>query len=233
MRRPINNFPGKESASMKTNITTAVAMLLAIAGMMNTSNVQAQQAAAIQTAVPQTQAYVNPGYPPVAPPQQNQFYFGMDLQLNHGYQGTTLRVAQVTPGSPACAAGLEVGDEIRTVNNRSFEYARDSFDAVAMMNRFVSFNRTAPAPAVAASAYGNVQAYVAPRPLPAPRPMARMLVRNVRNGQNVWVNVFPVQRGWSGPAPAAPAAAAAPAYSNQMIPGQVVPGQIVPGQIRQ
>lgn len=216
---------------MRTQITTAIATLIAVAGMMTSAQAQVIQGqflpaqpqvqvlpaqpqvqilpAPVQTQ-PQAQAYVVPGYPPaqppVSPPPQNQFYFGVNVQLNNGYQGTTLRVTSVTPGSPAQTAGLEIGDEIRTVNGRSFEQARDSFHAVSMMNSFVTNNN--PAPAVAAAA----QAYVSPQPA---QPYAQMLVRNVRNGQNVWVNVYPQRRGWNGPAPAAaaPAYTPAPAYT--------------------
>ena len=219
MRRPIKYFQGKESTQMKTQISTAIAMLVTVTGMLTSAQAQIQsqiqvqpQVMPIQTAQPpQVESYVVPGYqPPVAPPQQNEFYFGMNLQLNNGYQGTTLRIVSVTPGSPAAAAGLEIGDEIRTVNGRSFERARDSFHAVSMMNRFVS-RSSGPAPAAAAASAGaSAQAYVMPQP--APQPTAQLLVRNVRNGQNVWINIFPQRRGWSGPAPAA-AASAAPVYT--------------------
>jgi len=165
---------------MRTQITTAIAMLFSVVGMANSAQAQVQSQVVQQPQQVQ-QAYVVPGYqsPPVAPPQQNQFYFGVNVQLNHGYHGTSLRITSVTPGSPASAAGLEIGDEIRSINGRSFEQARDSFHAVRMMNRFVSFNGPA-VPAAAASA--GVQAYVMPRPAP-PQAFAQLLVRNVRNGQ--------------------------------------------------
>ena len=209
---------------MRTQITTAIAMLFTVIGMATSAQAQSQThnlpVQAIQPAqapVQQSaQAYVAPGYlPPVAPPQQNQFYFGVNVQLVRGYQGTLLRITSVTPGSPASAAGLEIGDEIQSINGRSFERARDSFHAVSMMNRFVNLNNPG-VPAAAAMAGGTAQAYVVPRPNP-PQPIAQLNVRNVRNGQYVSITVYPQLRGWGGPAPAAAAAAtvtsAPPAYT--------------------
>lgn len=191
---------------MRKSLLTAITILAAVA----TSNAQANDNYEQQT-TPQVQGQqqtrVAPTYqPPYQPPVQTprKFYFGMNVELVRGYYGTTLRVVSVTPGSPAYQAGLEFGDEIRTVNGQGFDYARDSFEAVAMLNQYVGGGGGAPAVAAA-----RTQAtYVSP--LPSPRPMARMIVRNVRNGQNVGVNVFPTQNTWSGPAPAAPAQAAPP-----------------------
>ena len=90
----------------------------------------------------------------------------MQVQLIRGYGGTTLRVVSVTPGSPAYRAGLEYGDEIRTVNGQGFGYARDSFDAVAMMNRYVDSWVSSPAPAVAAAAPSTTTSYYPPMPAP-------------------------------------------------------------------
>ena len=79
---------------------------------------------------------VSPYYPPAPMPRPNRFYFGMDVQLFRDYYGqTTLRVTYVAPGSPAYQAGLEIGDEIRRVNGQGFAAARDSFEAVSMMNQ--------------------------------------------------------------------------------------------------
>ncbi len=203
---------------MRTQITSAIAMLITVASMITSAQAQVST---LPTAVqPQAQAYVGPGYPTVQPPQpQNQFYFGVNVQLKRGYQGTTLRITSVTPGSPAQAAGLEIGDEIRTINGHGFERARDSFHAVSLMNRFVSYNNPS-APAAAAQAYVT--------PLPTPRPSAQMLVRNVRNGQNVWVNVYPQRRGWNGPtAPAAATIASSnPAYT---VPAPTTAVPVTPG----
>lgn len=146
---------------------------------------------------PQTRV-VGPGFqPPVAPPR-SQFYFGMELQLVNGFQGKSLRIARVTFGSPAYQAGLEAGDEILTVNGRDFQYARDSFEAVSMLSQFVTASVPGPVPA-----NGNIQACYTLRP--TARPLAGMLVRNVRNGQRVFVNVYPQQRGIAGSAPVATA----------------------------
>lgn len=184
-----------------TSMIVAIAATLTIAATSN-----AQQRAAVGFAVPpQQQAYI-------APQQQNPFYFGMQLELvNTGWQ-KTLRVVHVTWGSPAQRAGLEVGDEIRTVNGRGFQTAYDSFHAVRLMNQFTSSGGGAPAAAsgVAASsgvgaASGAQAAWVGTWPRPAPQPIARMVVRNVRNGWDVPVTVYPTQRG--GGAPAVSAAA--------------------------
>ena len=200
---------------MKSTFTNALALLAVLTASALTSSADAQvnqptlQQGTQQTAIQQGQAVprVVPGY--VAPaPAQNRYYFGMNVELIRGYYGTTLRVVSVTPGSPAHNAGLEYGDEIRTVNGRGFEYARDSFEAVSMLNQFVD-SWGGVAPAAPAAAGGAVAAYVAP-PLPSPQPIANMIVRNVRNGQNVSLRVFPAVTQWGGAAPAqaAPAATA-------------------------
>ncbi|MDB2687136.1 PDZ domain-containing protein [Mariniblastus sp.] len=196
---------------MRTQITTAIAMLMTVAGMITSAQAQSQtqslpaqviQPAEVQAPVQQsTQAYVAPGFsPPMARPPQNQFYFGVNVQLIRGYHGNALlRITSVTPGSPAAAAGLEIGDEIESINGRTFERARDSFHAVSIMNRSVNFG----SPAVPAAA--GAHAYIIPRPVPS-QPIAQLTVRNVRNGQYVSLTMYPQQRGWSGPVPTAAAA---------------------------
>lgn len=158
-------------------------------------NVQATQQFYIPPVAP-------PVTPPVTPPTTQEYYFGFSVQLMRGFSGTILQIVSVTPGSPAQMAGLEVGDEILTVNGRGFNFARDSFDAVRLMNRYVARNAggggPAPAAATAATAY-----YVGP---PMQQAVASMIVRNVRNGQNVSVTVRPTPKGFGGPAPAAAAA---------------------------
>lgn len=213
---------------MKKSIATTVAVFAAVVVMASFANAQMNQ---LQPAAQQTQmqqsngqqamtqgAFVGQPQTRVAPfvsPMPNKYYFGMQLQLVRGYGGTTLRVVSVTPGSPAHLAGLEYGDEIRMVNGQGFQHARDSFDAVSMMNRYVDTwaGGGGPAPAVAAASAGAATSYY--QPMPAPAPTAQMVVRNVRNGQDVYVSVRPHRKGWSGPAPAAPAApaVAAPAVS--------------------
>ena len=177
---------------MRTQITNLIVALVATLSISATANAQHSHDDHMERVQPPTQMYI-------APPQtQNEFYFGMSIELQRTWEGTTLRIVSVTPGSPAQQAGLEIGDEIRTVNGRGFQMANDSFQAVAMMSQFVSTG--GPAPAAPAVAY-----YVAP---PTPQPIAQMIVRNVRNGQNVMVKVQPIQR--SGfPAPAVAAATAA------------------------
>ena len=211
---------------MKKTLTAMVATVLTV---LMSGGVQAQlnqlqttdlgQPAQIQPTQPtQPQAAVVGVQPQqrvapyVAPPAQNKYHFGMQLQLIRGYAGTTLRVVSVTPGSPAYYAGLEYGDEIRTVNGQGFGHARDSFEAVAMMNRYVDawISQPGPAPAVAATASATVATTYYP-----PAPSAQMVVRNVRNGQDVFVTVRPTIKGWSGTAPAAPAQAS-PAVSTAL-----------------
>lgn len=146
------------------------------------------------------QHYVAPVIAP-QPQPQNPYYFGFSIQLvSDTYGGKTLRIVSVSPGSPAQQAGLEIGDEIRSVNGLGFLHARDSFEAVNMLSRFVSPNPLGGGPAPAATA--AVQAYVAPG---HHQPIANMIVRNVRNGQDVSVTVHPTPRYVTmngGPAPA-------------------------------
>ena len=149
----------------------------------------------------QTQQYIMPGAQPI---QQNPFYFGMQVVLKRDAWGrTTLQVTSVTPGSPAQRAGLEYGDEIRRVNGRGFRFANDSFDAVRMINQYVMM----PVYGGPAPASGGAPAILL-SPMPTPNPMARMVVRNVRNGRDVIVRVYPTRVGGGGGGAPAVAAAA-------------------------
>ncbi len=177
---------------IKSTFLSFATLAVAIAGL--TADAQAQRTRTAQ------QYYV----PPVTQPQpQNEFYFGFSVRLVNRYDGRLLRIVSVTPGSPAQQAGLEVGDEIRTVNGQGFGFARDSFDAVGMLNRLVSPTPGGggPIPATAAAAAGRVgtQYYVSP----VVQPIAHMIVRNVRNGQDVAVTVRPTPRAVGVPAAAA------------------------------
>lgn len=143
--------------------------------------------------------------PQVAP--QNPYYFGMSVQAIHTYQGAALQIAGVTPGGPACQAGLEVGDVINVVNGQRIMPTNDSYQAVRQLNAMVrTTSTTGPAPAVAA--YTNPQtAYYPPQ-----RPYAAMSVTNVRTGRPVQVTVYPTAK-YAQPAPApVPAPAPAAAY---------------------
>ena len=161
-----------------------------------------------QQTVPQ-QRFVQPGQERLLlPPQgqiqpQNPYFFGFNVVLVRDWRQTRLRIISVTPGSPAQLAGLEIGDEIALVNGRGFRFAQDSFDAVRLLNQYVidSFQPIAPAAAIASP---GCRTRLLP-PLPRPQSMARMLVRNVRNGQMVSVKVFPER---VVPIDVAPAAAA-------------------------
>ena len=176
-------------------ITTIATIAATFASAMTGSETQAQQTTLQQTQAAQNQYYVQPPVaPPVSPPATQDFYFGFSVQLVRGYGGTTLRLVSVTPGSPAQQAGLEVGDEIRTVNGQGFSNANNSFQAVRMLSQFVKINPIGgPAPAVAASA----QTYYVSPPV-QPSPVANMVVRNVRNGYDVAVTVRPTPKGWGG-----------------------------------
>ena len=179
---------------MKTQITKTLA--LAIATIVGFVAATSEANAQIVTApnVGQPQVYVQPQ---VAPIPQNQFYFGMNVELRHcQWNGTTLRIVGITPGSPAQQAGLEIGDEIRSINGQGFGNATDSYDAVRLMNLFVAVG-SGPAPAS-----GGVGVAVVGPPAAGP-PVARMIVRNVRNGQNVALAVYPTQVGGGAPAAAA------------------------------
>lgn len=147
------------------------------------------------------QRYVAPVIAPLPQPQ-NPYYFGFSIQLVADFHGgKTLRIVSVSPGSPAQQAGLEIGDEIRSVNGLGFLHARDSFDAVNMLSRFVSTTPVGGGPAPAVAVAATARHYVAP---PAVQPIANMIVRNVRNGQDVSVTVHPTPRFYKfGPAPAA------------------------------
>jgi len=186
---------------MKTIIrNTLLSFAAAFAGFAMTA--QAQQAAVAQQA-PVAQQYVMPGAPPQIQPHQNEFYFGFSIQLISNGYSKTLRIVSVTPGSPAHQAGLEIGDEICSVNGQGFSYARDSYEAANLLSRFVSpGNNVGGGPAPAATALTIQQPYYAPQPI------ASMVVRNVRNGQPVSVMVRPTRRFVGGPAPAVAAQAA-------------------------
>ena len=185
---------------MKTQIKNLVFALIAVAALATNANAQEQTTAALQTgpAVVGPQAVIAPPYLP--PVQQNQYYFGMQVQLIQGWGGPTLRVVSVTWGSPAQRAGLEIGDEIRTVNGRGFGYAQNSYDAVRLLNQFVgNYGGVVPTAAAPATAVSGIYG-------PWASPIANMIVRNVRNGQDVSLIVRPTfNGGLGGPAPAASA----------------------------
>ena len=136
---------------------------------------------------------------PPGPQISNPFYFGMRVELVRNWGGASLRVVGVDYGSPAQMAGLEFGDEIRTINGRGFGMARDSYDAVRIMNQAMAISGGVPmGPAPAISVW----------PGPRPSPVGRLVVRNVRNGQNVGVTIRPMRRDNVGaPAAAAPVVA--------------------------
>lgn len=200
---------------MKTTIKSTLLSLAALAATFTGGAIEAQAQQLQGSPLVQTpqqiettqQHYVAPVVAP-RPQPQNPYYFGFSIQLvPDGYGSKNLRIVSVTPGSPAQQAGLEVGDEIRSVNGMGFLHARDSFDGVNMLSQFVSATPVGgPAPAVAAAATATAQAYVVP---PAAEPIANMNVRNVRNGQDVAVTVRPTPRYHVSPLPAVSPPAAA------------------------
>ena len=101
---------------MKTQITKTLTLAIAvIVGFVaSSSEAHAQSSPRIRV---QPQPYVQPQ---VAPIPQNQFYFGVNVELRQcQWNGTTLRIVGVTPGSPAHQAGLEKGlDQPQHKRNR-------------------------------------------------------------------------------------------------------------------
>ncbi len=186
---------------IKNTLFSFAALAVAFAGFAMTAQAQ-QPTVAQQYVTPQVLPQVMPQIQP-----QSEFYFGISVQLISNGYNKTLRIVSVTPGGPAQRAGLEIGDEIQSVNGQNFSYARDSFEAARMLSQFVSTSNVGggPAPAVAATAAVGNQYYV-------PQPVASMVVRNVRNGQNVYVTVHPTRRFQGTPAPAV----AAPAATSQL-----------------
>lgn len=137
--------------------------------------------------------------PPIVNPiQQNSYYFGMSVELaslSNGYQG--LRIANITPNSPAWRAGLEVGDVILSSNGQMFQYARDNQEGVRMLQNSVGFGGGALPTNTGVST--RVVGFVAPQ-----GPTASLTVLDSRTGQNTLVQVQPQQLGGiGGPAPTA------------------------------
>jgi hypothetical protein len=136
---------------------------------------------------------------------QNPYFFGMNVRLvRDGFGRASLQITSVTPGGPAQAAGLEVGDQIRRLNGQDFSLAQDSFEAVRMMNYFVDAGGGDIAPAAPASA--GAQVLVDPGFRQA---TAQMNVVDIRTGGNVCLTVYPRPNFTSPGGPdIAPAAAA-------------------------
>ena len=116
----------------------------------------------------------------------DRYYFGMDVSLKKDHQGTTLLIRSVTPGSPAARAGLEAGDEIRSVNGRNFNITRNTAHAISILRQAVISSTQ-----VRPGAMDQQGVFVADITGKSPVPTATMVVRNVRNGQNVGVTVYP------------------------------------------
>jgi len=175
---------------IKNTLLSFASLAVAFAGFATAA--QAQQPTVVQEPAVAQQNVMPRVLPQIQP--QNEFYFGFSIQLISNGYSKTLRIVSVTPGSPAHLAGLELGDEIRSVNGQGFSYARDSFEAANLLSQFVSTANVGGGPAPAATALTIQQPYYVPQPI------ASMVVRNVRNGQDVLVTVRPTRR-FASPVP--------------------------------
>lgn len=185
---------------MKTKITNlSLVIAFIVSSIAVTQDANAQQTTVASPQGAQDQLYIQPIGPRVQPNQQNPFYFGMNVELKRTRWGaTTLRIVSVTPGSPAQQAGLEIGDEIRRVNGRGFHHATDSYHAVRLLNQYV-LGSSHPVPVAGG---GGVASAIVLAP-PRLSTIAQLVVRNVRNGQDVSLNVYPTRVGYGGGASAA------------------------------
>lgn len=178
---------------MKTSITKtcfAFASIAAFASVIATG----PQAAAQHGQRIQTQTRNETRVQVVDPDHRYQpdFYFGIQFTLKrstdwHGRPRNTLLIHSVSYGSPAHRAGLEAGDEIRTVNGSGFNWAQGTHHANNLLNQYTSQGQFAggdDGPIYTARAQTR---YVDPHA----QPRAVMVVRNVRNGRDVVVTVKP------------------------------------------
>ncbi len=139
--------------------------------------------------------------PPVVQPVYNSYYFGMSVELHRTQHGQGLRVANVTPYSPAWNAGLEIGDVIMYSNNQHFAYARDNQEGARMLQDSVS-QGGAPVPTAAATATTRLVSQ------PQASAQASLYVLDSRTGQLTMVQAYPQVRGGGGaPVPTATALA--------------------------
>ena len=113
---------------------------------------------------------------------QQQWYFGMSITLDNSQYGKVLRVTGVTPNGPAQRAGLEVGDRIYSVNQRTFASAMNDFQARSILQQ-----------ATGAPGGGVPTVQVETHP-----GTARMQVIDVQTGGIVPVVCYPNNQGGGG-----------------------------------
>ena len=104
--------------------------------------------------------------------------------------GQVAQVMSVVPGGPAATAGLEQGDEIVSVNGNRFPNMIGG-DIAQVLSSFVGRGQPQQAYPVQVDANGKRLTVTRPG---AGNPAAAMVVRNVRNGQNVQITVYPTRR---------------------------------------
>ncbi len=142
---------------------------------------------------------------------QNPYYFGMHIRLVRDFDGrSVLQVTSVAPGGPARNAGLEPGDQILLTNGQGFAQARDSFEAVRMLNYFVDAGGDGVAPAAPGAAAATF--FIDPGMC---RPSAQMTVRDVNTGRLVHTTVYPTPNYTTPGGPDVPAAASSQQQQNQ------------------
>lgn len=132
-----------------------------------------------------------------------QWYFGMSLEITNTAYGRGLRVASITPGSPAYRAGLEIGDVLLAAGSVSLQNAYSNEHGVQLLQSAVGGG--APAPTAATTAVGTFVSPVSPT--------VQLTVVDVRTNQARYLLVQPQGRG-GVPAPTFTSPRPAPSVST-------------------